>query len=217
MIETLPETAERGDRNTIGGWPLLAEDEPWPRCYCGEPMVFFFRVDIPAGIPAFGGDHLLVFQCPVHDEVAVPAGRQLPERYWDTGCTPYDGPFWRILLRGPGVPAVQDDRHMEPYRLVLRQDREAVDGGGRGRHGFKIGGVASWAQFPEELRCACGNDLVLLAQVPENWGFDMWPMKDKDVHGTSDEQAQLFLGNEVYILACPGRCHPEALWPVLQN
>ena len=25
------------------------------------------------------------------------------------------------------------------------------------------------------------------------------------------------LGNEIYILACPVRCHPEALWPIAQN
>ena len=48
--------------------------------------------------------------------------------------------------------------------------------------------------------------------MPENFGFDMWPMRDRE-----DEQAQLFLGNEIYILACPARCHPEAAWPVAQN
>lgn len=216
LIETLPEPAVRGDRNTIGGWPLLAAGEPWPACFCGVRMVFFFQVEIPADIPLFGGDHLLAFQCPVHDEVAIPLARQLPERYWDTLVDPYDGPFWRILIRPAGEPAAEEDPLVEPHRLDVRRDVEVVDGD-CGRQGFKIGGVASWAQYPESYRCACGTELVFLAQVPENWGFDMWPMKDKDVHGTSDDQAHLFLGNEIYILACPARCHPEAAWPVPQN
>ena len=54
--------------------------------------------------------------------------------------------------------------------------------------------------------------MVFLGQVPENFGSDIWPMRDR-----GSDQAQLFLGNEVYIFACPARCHPEALWPALQN
>ncbi len=210
MIEKRPEKAERGDRDTIGGWPLLDPGESWPACYCGDRMVLFFQVSIPADIPAFGGDHLLVFQCPTHDDVAVPKSRQLPDGYWDTLTDPYDGPFWRILLRTSGVPATEADPYVQPLRLDLRPGTEMVDGG-RGRQGFKIGGVASWAQYPEDYRCACGTELTFLAQVPENWGFDLWPMQD------GRDQVQLFLGNEIYILACPARCHPEALWPVAQN
>jgi hypothetical protein len=42
-------------------------------------------------------------------------------------------------------------------------------------------------------------------------------MKTQQPDGTSDDQVHVFLGNEVYILAYPARCHPEAAWPVLQN
>jgi hypothetical protein len=169
-------------------------------------MVFFFQVDIPDGVRNFGGDHLLVFQCPTHDDVAV-GPSQLPERFWD------EDPFWRILIRRSGTPAPDADPYVEGHRLVLRPDTEVVDEYGRGSPGFKLGGFPSWAQNPEHYRCACGTDLAFVVQVPENFGFDMWPMKAPQ----SDDQVQLFLGNEVYILACPAHCHPGAAWPVLQN
>ncbi|GAB2588017.1 hypothetical protein Aab01nite_49340 [Paractinoplanes abujensis] len=206
-IVTGDEPAVAGDRNTIGGWPLLAADEPWPACFCGKPMVFFFQLDVPQ----FDGDHLLVFQCPVHDDAAF-GPSQLPARYWDEAVDPYEGPFWRLLFRSSGTAARAPDPYVEPHRLALQPAKEKVDEHGRGRPGFKLGGVPSWAQSPEHYRCACGTDMVFLGQVPENFGFDMWPMRDKQ-----GDQMQLFLGNELYILACPARCHPEAAWPVLQN
>ena len=216
VVHTRPEPAEAGDRNTIGGWPILAAGEAWPLCYCGERMVFFFQVDVPPGVPAFGGHHLLVFQCPTHDDVAVgPA--QLPERFWDEAAEPYEGPFWRILFRTAGAPAADADPYLQGHRLAVRPDTESVDEYGRGSQGFKLGGVPSWAQYPEHYRCACGTDLAFVCQVPENFGFDMWPMKAQQSGGTSDDQVHLFLGSEIYILACPARCHPEAAWPVLQN
>jgi hypothetical protein len=214
-IEILPEPPVLGDRNTIGGWPALAAGEPWPACFCGTPMAFFFQLDIPADIPSFGGDHLLAFQCPEHDDVAT-GPVQLPDRYWDEVVDPYDGPFWRFLIRPFGTPSSDADSHVEPHRLALHPADETVENG-RGLHGFKLGGVPSWAQFPEHYRCSCGTDMVFLCQIPENYGFDMWPMRDKDGHGTSDNQVHLFLGNEIYILACPARCHPEAAWPAIQN
>ncbi|MBL7255435.1 hypothetical protein [Paractinoplanes lichenicola] len=206
-VEIQPEPPVAGDRNTIGGWPLLDAGEPWPACFCGRPMVFFFQLDVPQ----FAGDHLLVFQCPAHDDAAFgPA--QLPDRYWDTAVDPYAGPFWRFLFRPYGVASPDAEPQLEPRRLALRPADEEVDEHGRGRSGFKLGGVPSWAQEPESYRCSCGTDMVFLCQVPENFGFDMWPMRDKN-----GDQAQLFLGNEVYIFACPARCHPEAAWPAIQN
>ena len=216
IVETLPEPAVPGDRDTIGGWPVLPPGEPWPVCVCGRRMVFFFQLGVPAGVPFFGGDQLLAFQCPDHDD--VPTG---PVRILDSDpgsvADPYDGAFWRLLLRPPGVPAAEAEPGPEPHRLALHPAEEQVDDTGRGRFGFKVGGVPSWAQGPEFYRCFCGTDMVFLCQVPENYGFDMWPMQDKDLHGTSDDQAQLFLGNEVYIQACPARCHPDAVWAAVQN
>ncbi|MEV4343170.1 hypothetical protein AB0J83_01630 [Actinoplanes sp. NPDC049596] len=201
VMETGP-AATAGDRDTIGGWPLLADGQEWPSCYCGERMVFFFQADLPEG------EHLSVFQCPVHDDAAFAESQQLPERFWEVGER-----FWRIFVQAPGTAADQADPYVEGRRLTRREEAETVDQFGRGRPGFKLGGVPSWAQGPEQYRCACGTEMEFLAQVPENFGFDMWPMKPDH----KDEQVQLFLGNELYILACPARCHPEAAWPVLQN
>ncbi|MEU4689636.1 hypothetical protein [Actinoplanes sp. NPDC023714] len=205
-IEISAEPAVAGDRDTIGGWPLLAAGEPWPACFCGKPMAFFFQV----GVPAFGGDQLLVFQCPVHDDVTF-GPPQLPDRYWDEVTEPYEGPFWRLLFRSGGTPSPGPEPLLEARRLVLHPAEETVDDTGRGLPGFKLGGVPSWAQSPEHYRCACGTDMVFLCQVPENYGFDLWPMRDRN------DQVQLFLGNELYVMACPARCHPEAAWPALQN
>ncbi|MBM2614574.1 hypothetical protein JIG36_03270 [Actinoplanes sp. LDG1-06] len=204
-VEILDEPPAAGDHNTLGGRPLLAAGESWPACFCGKPMVFFFQLDIPF----LDGDHLLVFQCPEHDE-GVFGPLQLPERYWDTVTDPYEGPFWRFLLRPAGSPAAEADPHLQARRLVLHPAEETVENR-RGRAGFKLGGVPSWAQEPEHYRCSCGTDMVFVCQVPENFGFDMWPMRE------GKEQVYLFLGNEVYIQACPARCHPEALWPAIQN
>ncbi|MBU2669415.1 hypothetical protein KOI35_38475 [Actinoplanes bogorensis] len=208
-VETLTEAPVAGDRNTIGGWPVLPGGE-WPACFCGTPMVFFFQLDIPGDVPVFGGAHLLVFQCPEHDDPAF-GPVQLPDRYWDAVTEPYEGRFWRFFLHTAGTPSAEADPLVDPRRLALHPAEEQVSEYGRGVAGFKVGGVPSWAQDPEHYRCSCGTDMTFLCQVPENFGFDMWPMRDRD------NQAQLFLGNEVYIFACPARCHPQALWPAIQN
>ncbi|GAA1615356.1 hypothetical protein [Actinoplanes couchii] len=199
-IEITTAPAGPGDRNTVGGTPFRPAGEPWPSCYCGARMVFFFQVDIP------DGGHLTVFQCPVHDDAAYGPAR-LPDRYWDEVTSPFDGVFWQISISGSDAPAAAAEPLLRPLRLELRPETGPADA-----HGFKLGGTPSWAQEPEPHWCACGTEMTLLCQIPENFGFDMWPMRDDRA-----EQAQLFLGNEIYLLACPARCHPRALWPVAQN
>ena len=217
LIEIGSEPADAGVRNTAGGWPVLDVGLPWPACDCGERMVLLFQVDVPSALPVFGGDHLLVFQCPKHNDANYPpSGDQLPERFWDA---PPGGQlrFWQILLHRGDVVAPEPDPYLQPRPLTLHQAEEQLSESGRGRAGFKLGGVPSWAQDPEHYLCQCGADMAQLCQVPEDFGFAKRPDQPMQPDTSNSDKYGLFLGNEVYIVACPEHCHPAAAWPILQN
>lgn len=210
-IEMSGEPAVAGDRDTVGGRPVLPPDQPWPDCTCGERMVFFFQIDVPAEIPGFGGEHLSVFQCPVHNDAAFGPSR-LPERYWETPVGGNTTAFWRILRhRGEDVAAAAADAFLEPRRLVLR------DAGPDDEWEFRVGGEPAWAQGEESFTCACGAGMVFLVQIPENFGFPKLPGAPRQPDTFDSNAYGLFLGNMVYLLACPDRCDTAAAWPVNQN
>ncbi|MGW7537125.1 hypothetical protein [Amycolatopsis sp. NPDC054798] len=235
VVEDPRHAASPGARNTFGGRPILPEGEDWPECYCGERMVFFFQLDVPPDIARFGGDHLLVFQCPVHNDAACPQGDspQLPERYWeDPQILEHPGAFWRIMLhRDPAAPAAAEERHLLSSELVLRAECEeetvwqAVPPVPRGmftelrvgRREFKVGGLPRWLQRAENRRCACGAEVGFLCEVPEHIGFARRPGQPEQPDTYDPDRYLLFLGNEVYLFACPEHCHPAAVWPVLQR
>jgi len=176
LIEVTSTSAVAGDRNTMGGWPILDQLQPWPACRCGTRMVLFFQLDVPPDIPIFGGEHLLAFQCPRHNEACFgPRERQLPPRYWDQPPSPNAMPFWRILRQRAGVVAATADPYLQPRRLTLKRAEEASDEHGNGVWAFKVGGLPAWSQGPEYYRCACGSELAFLGQVPENFGFPKRP------------------------------------------
>ena len=203
--------------NTIGGRPILAAGLDWPVCPCGLRMIFFFQLVVPDDVPTFGGDHLLVFQCPEDNDACVPpASTRLPDRYWDELPPPDGKPFWRILIHSGGDPHPDADPYLRPRHLALRRTAETINHG-RGKRAFKVGGTPSWAQDPERYQCACGADLKFLCQVPEDFGFDTLPGQEEQPGWYRSDSYALFLGNEVYILACPAHCHPAAAWPVNQN
>ncbi|WP_207958241.1 hypothetical protein [Streptomyces sp. YIM 98790] len=209
-------------RNSVGGWPYLDAGQEWPQCFCGLDLVLYFQFDIPADVEFFGGTHLLVFHCRAHNDAASPElrdGRLVP-RYWQAPQPPYPGTFWRILLQDNPSPTDRPEPHLQPRPLTLTPftdhplpwgDEEFV-----GAQEFKVGGIPSWAQGPESYRCACGADLVYLCQVPEDMPFTTRPGSPEQPYGSTDEYC-LFLGNEVYLLAYPARCHPAATWPVNQK
>ncbi|MFD0975126.1 hypothetical protein [Plantactinospora endophytica] len=217
LIEITPTPAVSGDRNTIGGSPILAPDQTWPACRCGTRMALFFQLDIPPDVPTFGGDHLLAFQCPRHNEACFPPReRQLPPHYWDRPPPPNEMSFWRILRQRTGVPASTADPYLRPLRLTVAR---AEKSGGRrdGSPAFRVGGRPAWLQRPERYRCACGSDLAFLAQIPENLGFPKRPEADEQQDSFRADEYGMFLGNEIYLLACPDWCDPAAVWPVNQN
>jgi hypothetical protein len=210
LIEITSTPAVAGDRNTAGGRPILAEGQDWPVCGCGQRMVLFFQLDIPADVPVFGGEHLLAFQCPAHNDACFsPDARQLPPRYWQQPPPPNELAFWRFLRQRDGVAVATDDPFLRPLRLNVRR--------GKGGRAVKVGGRPSWQQGPESYRCACGADLAFLAHVPENFAFPKRPEAPEQLDSFSADDYGLFLGNDVYLLACPASCDPAAVWPVNQH
>ncbi|WP_410600820.1 hypothetical protein [Amycolatopsis sp. lyj-90] len=241
VAETTGAPATPGARNTVGGWPVLPAGEPWPLCFCGTRMILFFQFDIPADIAVFGGDHLLVFQCPTHNDAVVAKGApdKLPPGFWDTPPPLYTAPgaFWRIMRhRDDTSPAPAPDEYLRPRQLDFRPASEEVkiwwpedvlsDGQdldsaftdhGTGLREFKIGGVPSWIQGRESYTCPCGHNLVYVCQLPTDTGFDKHHDRPEQLDTFRFGQYGLFLGNETYVLACPSHCHPAAAWPVNQN
>ncbi|WP_326655555.1 MULTISPECIES: hypothetical protein [unclassified Streptomyces] len=169
--------------------------------------VLFFQLDIPLDLEHFGGEHLLVFHCRTHNDASdhqMAAGRLVP-RYWDAPQPPYPRPFWRVLLqRHAALPAAETEPSLCALPLTLQPFEDTLNPHGLRAQTFKVGGTPSWAQDPEHYKCACGTDLVYVCQVPEGMEFGA------DTDG-------LFLGNEIYLLACPSHCDPAAVWPVNQN
>ncbi|GIE77334.1 hypothetical protein Aph02nite_32840 [Actinoplanes philippinensis] len=210
VIEMTSEPAVAGDRDTVGGWPVLDAGQSWPECTCGRRMALFFQIDVPADVAVFGGEHLLVFQCPVHNDAAFGPAR-LPERYWETPLGGNDTAFWRILRHRGDVVAAEPDPTLQPLRLVLRE------AGPDDEWEFRVGGEPDWIQGPEEHTCACGAALEFLAQVPEDFGFPKRPEAPEQIDCFDSDAYGLFLGNMVYLLACPRRCDAAAAWPVNQN
>ncbi|UYQ63989.1 hypothetical protein [Streptomyces peucetius] len=223
MVEVGTESLDRPARNSVGGRPFLDDGQEWPRCFCGERMALFFQLDVPADVEPFGGDHLLVFHCGAHNEASDPVmdavmddGR-LVARYWEAPQPPWPGTFWRVLLQRDAVrPTADVEPAVRALPLTLRPFVDTPDRE-RGAQGFKVGGVPSWAQFPEYYRCACGTEMAFVCQVPEGWEFDVHPGLPEQPYSAGTDTYGLFLGNEVYLLGGPAHCDPAAVWPVNQN
>ncbi|MGW3909978.1 hypothetical protein ACWEBX_00380 [Streptomyces sp. NPDC005070] len=219
-IEVGTERLERPARNSVGGWPFLDDADDWPECFCGERMALYFQLDIPVDIQHFGGDHLMVFHCRSHNDASDPEladGRLVP-RYWDAPQPPYPRPFWRVLLqRNVAGPSTEAEPSVRALPLTLKPLVDTPDSRGLGAQAFKVGGTPSWAQDPESYTCACGSDLVYLCQVPESMEFAVHPGLPEQPYSVGADTYNLFLANEVYLLACPDHCDPAAVWPVNQN
>ncbi|MER6920249.1 hypothetical protein [Streptomyces spiralis] len=215
-VEVGTEPLVRPARNSVGGWPFLDQAQDWPECFCGERMALFFQFDIPWDLEPFGGNHLLVFHCRAHNDASDPQladGRLVP-KYWDAPQPPYPAPFWRVLIQSRGaLPAPEAEPSLCALPLALRPFVDTPVGA----QTFKVGGTPSWAQDPEYYRCACGADLVYVCQVPEGMDFAVYPGQPEQPYSVRADTYWLFLGNEVYLLACPARCDPAAVWPVNQH
>ncbi|MBQ0999645.1 hypothetical protein [Streptomyces sp. RK62] len=119
-----------------------------------------------------------------------------------------------MLIQSRGAqPAPEAEPHIRAFPLTLRSSEDTP----AGAQTFKVGGAPSWAKRPEFYTCPCGADLVYVCQVPENMDFAVHPGRPEQPDSVRPDAYGLFLGNEVYLLACPDRCDPAAVWPVNQN
>jgi hypothetical protein len=221
------EQADKGQkapRATLGGAPLVPAGEKWPECrLCKAPMIFFFQFDLPKtfDLPLKSGSHLLVFMCPVHNDVPTQLvesnEEQLPEEYW----TKSFGHYW-LMLHKPSKDErpMAVDKHIAARALQFDQSEEQIDWDGRmerGSTGFKVGGVPEWTGDMQYTRCACGAEMVFVCQVPPNFGFPKRKSAPVQPASITDENYNLFLGRPTFIFACKEQCTPYSLYAVTQD
>lgn len=225
-FELTPVAAESQDlRGFIGGTPPLPAESDWPSCrMCSNDLVHYLDLELPEGCSPFkAGSRLQVFGCREHDDIAgtiysnyerfgaITRAKRLPENYWEIT----DGHYLLRLLP-PRMPLKSGSKEnrlaLRNLRLTKKEDSEAEP-----LMSFKLLGHPAWSQDPENHVCSCGEPMRLLLQIPESVGFDMAPGAPQQPNSFSREQYCLFLGNELYLLACTGQCNPLALLPVLQH
>jgi hypothetical protein len=223
-FELVPTPDGSDPRSFIGGSPPLPVGTEWPRCrLCNDEMVHYFDVELPEESEPFqAGSRLQVFACREHDDIAgtsysdadrfqaASALEQLPDKYWEIN----DG-HYLIRLLPPGAPtaaAGEESRIGQQYLLI----EPRTDTDSEPLELFKLLGIPNWAQDPEEHTCSCGAPMQMLVQLPDSTGFDKLADAPEQPSSYSHEHYTLFLGNELFLLACTRQCHPLALWPVLQ-
>ena len=215
-------------RDSLGGYPILAEDQEWPTCkICQAQMVLFLQFDIRAEfeLPFHPNSHLSIFMCPEHNDIPDlgDGSGKLAERYWAEN----EGHYC-LILNPPNIKErVFDTRepHLNYCSLDMEEIEEEIEGTGMshgkpydiGTQGFKIGGIPSWAQDPANNTCSCGAVMQFIGQIPENFGFVKTPEAKSQPNSISNNEYGLFLGNEVYIFGCTKQCNPFAVWVEVQN
>lgn len=213
---------ETAVRSSVGGRPIMSRDAAWPHCKtCAVPMVQVLQLDGIAGSPLRAGEHLLVFQCRDWNDIPEfpPESGTLPDGYWDRGEGHY-----AFLLTPPGTDeqVLDAETALIISELVPEETPEVAKEMGKaqkfvaGKRAFKLGGVPSWAQGQRVLRCCCGAEMEFVIEVPADMPFPKDPSTPEQRNAYSKTKFYLFLGNEVYIFACSRRCHPQAVWAIVQ-
>ena len=217
LISVTDIAADANYRDTVGGSPFLPPGEAVPRCrICHVAMALFFQLDVRAdfGLPFKAGSHLLVFMCPTHNEPpSLPAiynDSPLAPSYWDA-----DKGHFALLLYPPTELQSNGklDPFIEPYRLQFKSATEEIQVGDFdvGSYDFKVGGVPGWINYKIDKRCTCGGQLSFLCQTPDGFGFKQTDTAPEQPDSFSSSEYCLFLGNQVYILACDRQCDPRAV------
>lgn len=202
----------------------MAPGQKWPECgLCKSKMIFFFQLDIEQNLdlPLKDNSHLLVFMCPLHNDAPSSLIERdeprLPEKYWQK-----DFGHYLMLLNMPDKKEVRGDAEPRVVACQLRyvQDEEEIHWDGRterGGSGFKLGGVPAWIGEPEFPECACGADMVFVAQVPEHFLFPKATGAPIQPDPHRDDAYALFAGRAIYIFACRDQCTPYSVYAVTQD
>jgi hypothetical protein len=211
-------------RVSVGGSPIMAQGQEWPACrLCKTPMIFFFQFDIgkEADLPLKPGSHVLVFMCPIHNDIPSPlidpGEKDLPAEYWNQDF----GHYRLIMNKSPkNEVKLQKESYLKAVSLKFTGDEEPVEWDGRkerGSDGFKLGGVPLWQDEPEFPRCSCGADMVFFCQIPPRFGFPKAPQAPVQPDAISADTYTLFMGRATYLFACKDQCTPFSLYAVSQE
>ncbi len=189
-------------------------------------MALFLQLDIQEefDIPFQTGSHLLVFMCPTHNDIPdtpVHYGHTvLSEQFWNE-----DGGHFALILVPPDTSSTicNSDPFIASKQLVFHAEDEEVtfnqsDDFSCGSNDFKIGGVPGWINYAvNDAWCPCGGKMSFVCQIPDGFGFEQTDNAPEQPDSFSSTEYCLFLGNQVYILACEKQCHPNALVAVCDN
>jgi hypothetical protein len=83
--------AQRGDRNSVGGFPILAKHQAHPRCkICDAQMALFIQFDLNPefNLSFLANSHSSAFMCPNHNDASISSQDFLnheaviSDRYW---------------------------------------------------------------------------------------------------------------------------------------
>lgn len=189
---------------------------------CDSEMIAFLEIALPENHSSSfqPGSRLQVFACREHDDIAgtiysdytafndVCRSVTLPDAYGKIS----DGHYLLRLLPPLtiSIQAKQESRLAPQFLAAISADDDAEDG-------FKLFGQPYWLQDAEPHQCGCGAPMRLLLQIPDGQGFKMADDAEEQPNSFSRTEYCIFLGNQLYLLACTKQCDPHALWPVLQN
>lgn len=205
----------------VGGTIFLPRGSDWPQCaMCGTDLVAFIDLVVPADADFAAGSRLQVFACRTHNDIAgtiysgysvfddASQSETLPVDYWSISDGHY---FFHLLTPDTAVDAGRTEAtFVEQLLFVTTADAPNANG-------FKLLGNPFWLQDPENHTCSCGAPMKLLLQVPESHPFPKSESAEPQADSFSNDDYCLFLGNQLYLLACTQQCNPRALWPVLQG
>lgn len=203
--------------NSIGGQPYLPLGVPIPSCRnCGEELLTFLQFDIEEAwrLPQLSDSHLVVMMCPRCNEIPTfetYADGKLPAEFWNET----EGHFFAACMSS-NVPL----QATPPATLYLKCQElsfEPSEEEGYVSDMIRMGGEPIWLQDPEPVTCGCGAKMLFVAQISENFPFEKLPDAPEQPDSFSADDYCLFLGNEIYIFACPQQCDLRSVWITVQG
>jgi hypothetical protein len=225
--------AQKGNRNSVGGFPILAKHQVHPRCkICDARMVLFlqFYLKPEFELSLLVNSHFLAFMCPNHNDAALMSQNfidreaVISNRYWEQE----EGHF-ALIINPPNIEEIigECDPFIQPKQLDFVKAEETIEDWGDpdsgisllvgSEQGLKIGGTPSWFNYACQANCSCGSKMQFICQIPTDFGFAQIPDAPKQPDGFSSTEYCFLLGNQVYIMACGNHCHERAAIAICDN
>ena len=208
-------------RSSIGGNAIIPEGKTIPLCQnCGRELILFLQFDVEErfSLPFISGSRFVLFACPhcndiPSSDIYEKCGFLLPDNFWETAR----GHFFTALYRpGQVETELKQLPYLQPFQLNF-VSFGPLNGDTFLQDTIRIGGGPDWFQNPEEYTCSCGTQMEFICQISQDFSFLKRPETPEQEMTYSNEEYNLFIGNEIYIFACPNQCHERAVWIVVQN